>query len=129
MLSIPLSVISSKVKVGQWFKKHNVFVTPEELKEPRLLRQSKQNIATLGQIMEKLTSQDILKNQLYLASHIYLLPLNGPEPDFATGLIRKVEQKVRACLGGAELELESEELRYILYHPDLLQEQLLLQTL
>lgn len=129
MLSIPLSVVSSKVKVGQWFKAHDIFITPEEQKEPLLLRQSKQNIAALGQIIGKLTSQEMLKNQLYLAAHIYLLPLNGPEPDFASGLIRKVEQKVRACLGGAELELESEELRYILYHPDLLQEQLLLQTL
>ena len=129
MLSIPLSVVSSKVKVGQWFKAHDIFITPEEQKEPHLLRQSKQNIATLGQIIGKLTSQDILKNQLYLAAHIYLLPLNGHEPDFASGLIRKVEQKVRACLGKAELELETEELRYILYHPDLLQERLLLQTL
>ena len=129
MLSIPLSVISSKVKVGQWFKAHDIFITPEEQKEPLLLRQSKQKIALLKKIMENLSPQTILKNQLYLAAHIYLLPLNGPEPDFATGLIRKVEQKVRACLGGAELELEGEELRYILYHPDLLKEQLLLQTL
>ena len=129
MLSIPLSVLSSRVSVGRRFKKMRIFITPEERKKPYILRRTQKNISLLKEAVGTEDSFKLLQNQRYLSAHIYLLSINGPEPDFEKQLAVRTRRKIQANIGGAVWPLDTEEKRYLLYQTDLLKEQALLLSI
>ena len=43
VLAMPLAVLGGSQKAGQWLRKHNVFVTPEEANPPAILNQARRN--------------------------------------------------------------------------------------
>ena len=47
VLSIPLSMLSSSVAVGQWTRRLGLFLTPEEHTEPRVLTLLRENLARM----------------------------------------------------------------------------------
>lgn len=47
VLSIPLSMLSSSVAVGQWTRRMRLFLTPEEHTEPRVLTLLRENLARM----------------------------------------------------------------------------------
>ncbi len=129
MLSIPLSVLSSRVSTGRRFKKMGIFITPEERHKPLILRQAQKNAVLLDGFIKNQDTLSLLQNQVYLSAHIYLLAINGPEPDFEKQLAVRTSQKIQANVGGAAWPLDKEEIRYLLYQPTLLKEQALLLSI
>lgn len=129
MLSIPLSVLSSRGSTGRRFKKMGIFITPEECHKPLILRQAQKNAVLLDGFIKNQDTLSLLQNQVYLSAHIYLLAINGPEPDFERELARRTSQKIQANVGGAAWPLDKEETRYLLYQPTLLKEQALLLSI
>jgi membrane glycosyltransferase len=45
ILAVPLSVLSSRVSAGQWARRRGLFLTPEEVAPPRVLRQLHAHLA------------------------------------------------------------------------------------
>ncbi len=50
VLAIPLSALSSRTTWGEWSKRHGLFLTPEELHPPDLLRRFQQELARQEQM-------------------------------------------------------------------------------
>jgi len=48
LLAIPLSAFSSRVSWGQWAKQHGLFLTPEELEPPDLLKRFQRELSIHG---------------------------------------------------------------------------------
>ncbi len=119
MLAIPLSVLSSRV----WGKKskQRIFTIPEEVHEPDILQNSKRNFKQLEQFITDKDMLALLKNDIYVSVHIYLLAINGPMPDFGSDLIKRVQHKVSSLSGGGDENLSLDEKRYLLYDEKLLQ--------
>ena len=127
VLSVPLSVLSSKVSVGKWFKKLNIFMTPEEKEEPNILRETKENIRLLEPVFQNKTTLDLLGFPQYLGVHLYLLSINGPPPEFEEELKEGLSLKVQKyLLGEEELNLTQQEENCILYQESLLKQLILL---
>ena len=116
MLSIPISVISSQVKVGKAAKKMKLFLIPEELKPPKIL----QDALACKELLEKNAESEngfisILTNPLYNAMHIYMLSVNGPMPEFSDTVAEDVRLKLAEAGNAADLHLNNEEKKYLLY--------------
>ena len=126
ILSIPLSVWISRVKVGRWFQKRGIFVIPEERKEPPLLTETKKYIPHLQGYVRHFTVAHLLKNPLYLSVHIYLLGINGPSPVFDQNLLQRTIYKLQTAINGGPFILLPDEAKCLLYHPVLMEEQALL---
>lgn len=121
VLSIPLSVTSSQEKLGRITRKLHIFVTPEEVKRPKLLQDADDYCNLLEkQLPQKYGIDLLLKNGIYLSMHNYLLAINGPTPDFENKTKTISEQKLMAFVNGEKLELSVDEERYCLYNPQLL---------
>ena len=64
-----------------------------------------------------------------LGEHVYMLSVNGPEPDFEMKTIRSVAQKIQGYAQSGELVLTPDEEKYCLYHPEILHELSLLHII
>lgn len=123
ILSVPLSVYSSRESVGLWAKKHHLFITPEEYNPPVILKMAKQALTELEKASPKETGLTLLIHQpIYQAMHVYLLSVNGPVPDFELKTIRGAEQKIQAFAQGTMPTLSVDEEKYCLYHPEIISE-------
>lgn len=130
ILSIPLSVFSSRESIGLWAKKHQLFIIPEEYKKPPILLMAEKAAEELILKMPIKTGVSLLiENPLYQALHVYMLSVNGPVPDFETKVIKSVDQKIQGYANGNTLDLDQEEEKYCLYNPLLLEELTLIQTI
>ena len=81
ILSIPVSVLTSRESLGLWFQKHHLFVIPEELREPAIIgkaRKYRQKLESLrpSQPGVELVVCDGQANAL----HLLMLEVNGPAP-------------------------------------------------
>ena len=81
ILSIPVSVLTSRESLGLWFQKHHLFVIPEELREPAIIgkaRKYRQKLESLrpSQPGVELVVCDGQANAL----HLLMLAVNGPAP-------------------------------------------------
>ncbi len=130
ILSVPLSVWSSRESVGLWAQRHKLFIIPEEYKKPDILIKAEQAFTELQHkfVAEK-GIQLLIKYPVYQALHNYMLSVNGPEPDFEIKVIRSVSQKIQGFAQSGQLELDSEEEKYCLYHPEILNELSLLHII
>jgi membrane glycosyltransferase len=76
MLSIPISMFTSREKAGLWFKKHHYFLIPEETKIPHIIRAAKKYKEALVKTKEKSYGADlIIRDSVLNALHILMLPI------------------------------------------------------
>ena len=130
ILSVFISVWSSKESVGQRAKKCHLFLIPEEYEKPNILKMAEQAKQDIINVSPSEKGIDLLINNPYYQSlHIYMLSVNGPEPDFEIKTIRQVVQKVQGFAQNNLLDLSPEEEKYCLYHPEILTELSLLNTM
>lgn len=121
ILSIPISVLSSRESWGIWAKRHNIFLIPEEKKSPDVVREVQRALKELTPLLPKhLDLTILLNNPLYGAMHAYLMSINGPAPDFENKIIRAAHQKIQTYINGADLNFTEEESKCILYDTKLI---------
>ena len=83
ILSIPISMFTSRESAGQWFKRHKYFLIPEETNVPAIITSAKQFKSRLGEKrQENYGAALLVRNSVLNALHILMLPINGPAPDF-----------------------------------------------
>lgn len=127
ILSIPISVWSSRESVGEWMKRHKYLMIPEEYNKPVILQMAEQATKDIQVVVPKEYGLRLLiENPTYQSMHIYLLSVNGPEPDFENKIIRQVVQKVQVYAQSCQLDFSSDEEKYCLYRPEILSEMSLL---
>lgn len=113
ILSVPMSVLSSRVSVGRKFKECGVFVIPEEIKEPKVLARAKMWARLLTPFEQGVGGLVMLQNDKTLSAlHSKMLPINGPEPEFDEEVINEAKEKLAA---GRLNELSKEEEMWALY--------------
>jgi len=129
ILSIPISVFSSRETTGLWAKRHKLFLIPEEYKKPTILRMAEEACAELLLVApcEK-GIHLLLKNPIYRALHIYMLSVNAPAPDFNAEVEKNTLKKVQVFANTHQLDLSPDEVKYCLYQPALLEEMALLSA-
>ena len=122
MLSVPISMFTSRVATGQWFKKHKFFLIPEEVDAPKILCEAKAYLKKFSQTVP--VSQGVallVENNVLNALHISMLKVNGPAPDFARDIVQNAEIKLENYLHyGKEMDLTRDEELALLYNPKLL---------
>ncbi len=131
ILSIPISMLTSKVASGQWTKRHNYFLIPEESKVPDILQSAKEyeNILKALEPKEKGISL-LLKDQILNNLHVIMLPVNGPAPDISPKDFEAAQIKLENHINHkVELDLSKEEEIALLYHPEVLQQAAISQRL
>ena len=65
----------------------------------------------------------LLKNQLLQNLHIFMLPVNGPTPDFSSQEVQQAQIKLENYISyNTTLDLTKEEELALLYHPEILQQ-------
>ena len=113
MLSIPLSVLSSRVSVGRKFKNCGLFVIPEEINEPKVLARAKNWAEILTPFEQGEGGLVMLQNDKILSAlHSKMLPINGPAPQFEDEVISLAEEKLAQ---GRLHELSKDEEMWALY--------------
>jgi membrane glycosyltransferase len=98
LLAIPISVWSSRVSLGEWARKRNVFVTPEEADPPSILLTmdgaleyaSTRPWAKTGDALERVLSDPTAR-----AVHLSLLPSDAPQDELRRHYIEGLELKYR----------------------------------
>ncbi len=124
MLSIPLSILTSKVSCGQWAKKRGYFLIPEEQELPAILQAAQK----YHNALQKLEPEEkgvalLLSDQIMQNLHIVMLPVNGPVPDINSGSLQQAQIKLENYINHSiELNLTKEEETALLYHPEILQQ-------
>lgn len=125
ILSVPLSVFSSRETLGKWIKNKGFFVVPEEVHKPSILKAAEGAFTELSLSLKNISKTGIsllIEYPLFRALHVYLLSVNGPAPDFEMKTIRSAELCIKTFIGGGDLNLTAEEMKYCLYNPRLLAE-------
>lgn len=113
MLSVPLSVFSSRVSVGRKFKDCGLFVIPEEITEPKVLARAKNWAEILTPFEQGEGGLVMLQNDKILSAlHSKMLPINGPAPQFEDEVISLAEEKLAQ---GRLHELSKDEEMWALY--------------
>lgn len=129
ILSIPISVFSSRESMGLWARKNKLFLIPEEYKKPQILKMAE----LANEELEKNALQNIsgvevlIKNPIYRSLHIYMLSVNAPAPEFSAEVERSALKKIQIFANTQQLDLSMEESKFCLYHPYLLEEMALLK--
>ena len=122
VLSVPISVLSSRVSAGKWFENHKYFIIPEETEAPQILQQAekyaaKLSVASFGRQGAELIISDSIMN----AVHISMLPSNGPAPEFSKEVVQSAQIKLENYLNhGKKMELTKDEELALLYDAALL---------
>ena len=124
ILSVPISMISSKESIGKGARKHKYFVIPEENNVPEVLTFSLSYRKVLGKCAKDKTFgvETVVDDALMTQLHIMMLPVNGPAPEFGTKALEMAKIKLENYINhGLEMILTREEEIALLYSPDTLQ--------
>lgn len=122
ILSIPVSVFSSRESVGKMAQKCRLFIIPEEYKKPDILIKAEHAFIEIQTCSISDGIMVLLKNPIYLNLHIYMLSVNGPQPEFDDRVVRSVTQKIQYYAQNNVLDFAPDELKYCLYSPSTLRE-------
>lgn len=124
MLSIPISILSSKLSLGLWSKKHNLFLVPEELNLPSIFKRSTHFEKQLTKILpEAFGVELVIDDKLFNALHIYMLAYNGPVPDLPNSALTQAQIKLDSYIThGAPMCLSKEEELSLLYNAKVLED-------
>lgn len=113
VLSVPLSVVSSRVSAGRRLKERGWFVIPEETCEPKVLARAKYWAGVLAPFEAGDGGLAMLQNDRTLRLlHCRMLPVNGPAPEFAPEVAETAEAKLA---DGRLDELTKDEEMWALY--------------
>lgn len=113
VLSVPLSVISSRVSAGRRLKERGWFVIPEETCEPKVLARAKYWAGVLAPFEAGAGGLAMLQNDRTLRLlHCRMLPVNGPAPEFAPEVAETADAKLA---DGRLDELTKDEEMWALY--------------
>lgn len=113
VLSIPLSVFSSRVSLGNKLKKCGMFVIPEEFFEPTVLARAKYWASLLIPFEAGEGGLKMLLNDEVLKSlHCKMLDVNGPAPQFDDEVISQAQEKLS---NGHLNDLSKDEEMWALY--------------
>jgi membrane glycosyltransferase len=119
MLAIPLSVWTSRVGTGQWARRHRLFVTPEEISPPAILRDFHQALATASSRAWANAQNGlgwVLKEPHVRSVHLSLLPSQeSPSDSLTRNRLEGLRLKLRAH---GEAALRPEEKRELLWDAD-----------
>jgi membrane glycosyltransferase len=98
LLTIPVSVWSSRVSLGQWARKHRLFLTPEEVDPPPIL-------LTLDRELELAAARPLVKphdalervlgDPAVLAVHLSMLSDGNPKDELRRHYLKGLELKFR----------------------------------
>jgi membrane glycosyltransferase len=94
VLSIPLSVLTSRASLGAWSRAHGLFLTPEELSPPPELDTLRVRMATLSAVIQKEPTTpdsglaEVVLDPYINAIHVSLLRETKFNPDYAEALAR-----------------------------------------
>lgn len=122
MLSIPISMFSSRESWGLWAKKHHFFIIPEEVEMPEILIAAK----NFKQVLEKLPQATfgvelVVEDKMLNALHLLMLPNNGPTPEFSRKVLEMAQIKLENYINHRlKMDLSKEEEFALLYSPDIL---------
>ena len=113
VLSVPMSVISSRAGIGRRLKAHEWLLIPEEAEEPEVLSRTEYWVSVLqpyeaGEGGWKMLQQ----NEALRRLHCRMLPVNGPAPEFAPEVAAAAGEKLA---GGRAEELSKDEEMWALY--------------
>lgn len=122
MLSIPISVISSRTGAGQTAFRHKWFVIPEEIDEPQIAAAA----ARFYDRLEPAINDGVIaliSNNYMLQVHNTMLETNGPAPEFD----KEVTDNARIKLDNyvsyqKQPEFTRDEEIFLLYNPEILDE-------
>lgn len=122
ILSIPISILTSRVSTGLWAKKHKFFVIPEEIDIPEVMQKAQKYEKLLTDAsVDKQGVELLVCDNLMNALHIYMLEINGPAPEFSREVLEKAQIKLENFINYAtKLELSKEEEMALLYNAEIL---------
>lgn len=122
ILSIPISILTSKVSLGVWARKHKYFVIPEEIIEPEIVINSKKYYDLLMNSKAEFKGVElVVRDNIMNSLHIMMLGVNGPKPDIAKDDLLSSEVKLYNYINhGLEMNLSSSEEIALLYSPEIL---------
>ena len=123
MLSIPISMLTSQESVGKWFLRHGWFVIPEEVREPKLVADARRFLIKLSAQTSEAGVLDVVKDKKLQATHLLMLPINGPAPEVAAKVLENAQIKLDSFINhGVVPDFEKDEEIALLYTPKILQE-------
>ena len=123
MLSIPISMLTSQESVGKWFLRHGWFVIPEEVREPKLVADARRFLIKLSAQTSEAGVLDVVKDKKLQATHLLMLPINGPAPEVTAQVLENAQIKLDSFINhGVVPDFEKDEEIALLYTPKILQE-------
>ena len=131
ILSVPLSVWSSRISPGLWALKHHFFQIPEEIQPPRIALDSKAFEEKLEASLPKEKGIFLLLHHPEIcALHGFMLPVNGPVPEFSKDVQDEAQIKLENFINHQVLPAFSrEEEIFLLYHPEIIEQAAILPLL
>lgn len=121
ILSIPISVLSSRVSWGNWFKKRGYFLTLEEEHRPVIIDEAEKYCARLSIGAGTYDVGRLVCDPALHFLHISLLAVNGPAPVTDKGVLERASIKLENYIHHqVDLDLTTEEEMSLLYCPEVL---------
>ena len=130
MLSIPISMFSSRETSGIGARRHKFFIIPEEIQIPEILQEAKSYLLQLQQVpVYSCNIEAVVADSRLNALHILMLPVNGPTPEFSNKALEMAQIKLENFINHQlKLELSKDEEIALLYSPDILRKANLAMT-
>ena len=131
MLSIPISVWSSRVSVGQKALKRHYFQIPEEVQLPEIAVMAHEYEQKLECLLPDAKGVMLLLNAPEIfALHSFMLNVNGPAPAVSKDIQDEAQIKLENFVNhGVEPDFSREEEIFLLYRPDIIQRAAMLPLL
>ncbi len=122
MFSVPLSMFLSRVRVGQFFRRHGYFIIPEENEPPLILRRARYFETLMKEAAPQYKGVElVVKDSVMNALHLMMLEVNGPAPEFDAEVADSAQIKLENYLTfGKEMDLSRNEELMLLYSPEIL---------
>lgn len=122
MLSIPISMFTSRVATGRWAERHNYFLIPEEIDVPQIIQKATKYEKILADTeVERQGVELVVCDKIMNNLHIFMLPINGPTPEFGREISEKAQIKLDNFINyNVSMDLSKDEELSLLYNPDVL---------
>ena len=128
ILSIPVSMLTSRAQIGVWAKRHHFFVIPEEVHIPEVIKKARRFVQILASVSDQTYDVEavVTRNDLN-AAHILLLSVNSPAPAITHEQLQNAQLKLENYLNHhVPMNMTNEESVALLYHPEILERALIL---
>ncbi len=131
ILSIPISVITSKTDIGIWAKKQRFFIIPEEIHIPDVIKKARRYVQILEPATKKNYGVDsVVTNNELNAVHLMLLSVNGPKPDTTFEQLQNAQMKLENYLNyHVPMQMTNEEKIALLYDEEILIKSLIISKI